>query len=245
MTRTLDLSGKSFGSLLVLKKCVGNTKQGKTRWLVKCICGETKEVVGASLISGLTLSCGCHSRRMARLHVKNIEGNRFGKLLVISRVSSSNNDHHVHWQCLCDCRTFCIVSGKNLRTGHTTSCGCFRKVANLTHGLTGTRQIKRVYEKRRREKEQGLDSQWTYLMELALQTMFPNCINCGSADQMNTDHVYPLSAGYGLVPGNAVRLCKSCNSKKHAKMPEQLSSEFKNNVLESAEKFRLAWSGGF
>ena len=31
------------------------------------------------------------------------------------------------WFCLCDCGVNTVVSGDNLRSGHTRSCGCIRR----------------------------------------------------------------------------------------------------------------------
>lgn len=46
------------------------------------------------------------------------------------------------WLCLCDCGAHTIVGGGSLRSGHTTSCGCFRRqmVGDhfRTHGKSGT-----------------------------------------------------------------------------------------------------------
>lgn len=48
-----SLTNERFGNLLVL----GPANDGK--WRVKCDCGNTKEVLRNSLISGNTKSCGC------------------------------------------------------------------------------------------------------------------------------------------------------------------------------------------
>lgn len=73
----------------------------------------------------------------------------------------------------------------------------------------------------------------------------PNCVVCGNTEKLVTDHVLPLSKGHGLAPGNAVRLCTSCNNKKYNKLPEELPPEWKDKILTAAESFRVAWSGGF
>jgi hypothetical protein len=51
-------------------------------------------------------------------------GERFSRLSVKSR--SENSGTRAMWQCICDCGEYVIVSGKNLRTLHTKSCGCMR-----------------------------------------------------------------------------------------------------------------------
>jgi len=51
------------------------------------------------------------------------------------------------------------------------------------------------------------------------------CFRCSSDKNLSLDHHYPAKAGYPLIFGNCVILCKSCNSKKHGKMPEDFYSE--------------------
>ena len=59
--RRKDLTNKKFGRLTVLSlNHVG--EDSKIYWLCKCICGQTKVVASASLISGRTTSCGCYHK---------------------------------------------------------------------------------------------------------------------------------------------------------------------------------------
>jgi hypothetical protein len=53
-----DLSGKVFGRLTVLKRN-GKNKCGNAKWGCVCSCGNSTNVVGVSLKSGNTSSCGC------------------------------------------------------------------------------------------------------------------------------------------------------------------------------------------
>lgn len=56
-----DLTGQKFGLLTVIKK-VKNNKYGQPQWLCKCDCGNEKIILGSSLKSGNTKSCGCKQR---------------------------------------------------------------------------------------------------------------------------------------------------------------------------------------
>lgn len=47
------------------------------------------------------------------------------------------------------------------------------------------------------------------------------CIQCGSKWELAADHIHPESKGGATILSNMQTLCKSCNSKKHAKMPTQ------------------------
>lgn len=60
--KVIDLTGQRFGRLTVVKKIgIKNAGQrgSKSVWLCKCDCGNEKEVLRNSLISGNTKSCGC------------------------------------------------------------------------------------------------------------------------------------------------------------------------------------------
>ena len=56
----VNLIGQKFGRLTVIKR-VGSNHHGQSQWLCSCDCGNKNEivVVGSSLTSGHTKSCGC------------------------------------------------------------------------------------------------------------------------------------------------------------------------------------------
>lgn len=58
MSIILDLVGKRFGNLIIIKQ-VGLTSWGNKKWLCECDCGRTKVIQGGNLTSGHTGSCGC------------------------------------------------------------------------------------------------------------------------------------------------------------------------------------------
>jgi transposase len=107
----LDKSGQRFGQLLVLNEY----KNGQ--WKCECDCGETIWVRGSNLKeSGGTRSCGCS-------RVKDITGERYGRLVVTSQIDSTINC--ARWSCLCDCGKTHEAYGHQLRVGDVKSCGCF------------------------------------------------------------------------------------------------------------------------
>lgn len=78
------------------------------------------------------------------------------------------------------------------------------------------------HARRRRAKLKGVNERYTESMKKATLKAFNNkCFNCGNKKQLQVDHHKPLSAGYKLTLKNAVILCKSCNCRKHNKMPKQ------------------------
>lgn len=61
--------------------------------------------------------------------VTNIQGQKFGRLLVIEKApkDTTKKDRCIRWVCQCDCGNTVIVSGAKLRNGNTKSCGCLQK----------------------------------------------------------------------------------------------------------------------
>lgn len=119
-----DLTGKRFGRLAILSRA-GNTPNGRTTWTAKCDCGKEHIVQGDSLRSGSTTSCGCYRReRISIRRLDNLIGQRFGRLVVVSRAANTCRGE-TRWNAKCDCGAQRVVWGSSLRSGATTSCGCY------------------------------------------------------------------------------------------------------------------------
>ena len=72
---------------------------------------------------------------------ENIIGNRYGRL-VVSAFSHANDKGRLFWNCICDCGETNCVSGNHLRSGHTSSCGCYGAEVHIKHGLYKSRQYR-------------------------------------------------------------------------------------------------------
>ena len=71
--KKLDLTGKVFGKLTVLQEVepyIYPCGKKEVKWLCKCECGSTKEVVRSSLRSGDTKSCGCYHKETSSINGK-------------------------------------------------------------------------------------------------------------------------------------------------------------------------------
>ena len=67
---------------------------------------------------------------------KDLSQQRFGKLTAIYR--TENKGKQTQWLCQCDCGKYCVVSMSHLISKHTTSCGCYKKLASFDD-ITGQR----------------------------------------------------------------------------------------------------------
>lgn len=57
--------------------------------------------------------------------VLDLTGKKFGRLTVVSR--AQNNKHgQSMWNCVCKCINKITVNGRDLKNGHTKSCGCLK-----------------------------------------------------------------------------------------------------------------------
>lgn len=129
MANLIDLTGMKFGRLTVLRQSAPIPSTTAAIWACRCECGEITDVASPHLRSGATRSCGCLARDTHSIRLRNdITGMKFGKLTVIE-FSSTGGRSGSMWKCACDCGNSKVVRGSTLRTGHTTSCGCNRKVA--------------------------------------------------------------------------------------------------------------------
>lgn len=68
----------------------------------------------------------------------NLTGQKFNMLTIVS-FAGFDNGHRSRWNCKCECGNDKIITGYDIKSGHSVSCGCFArmKVKNkmTTHGL--------------------------------------------------------------------------------------------------------------
>ena len=132
MSKVINMVGQTYGKLTVIERAE-NDKFGKAQWLCQCECGNQKIIAGASLRRGLTISCGCNKIQKLKdyndSHIVDETGKVYGYLTVINRNEDPTlaKDGRAMWNCQCKCGNKCVVSGKLLREGKVTSCGCRRQ----------------------------------------------------------------------------------------------------------------------
>jgi CRISPR/Cas system Type II protein with McrA/HNH and RuvC-like nuclease domain len=75
-----------------------------------------------------------------------------------------------------------------------------------------------------------VDDNFNYPLRMfILQRDHYTCQYCGERDSKEVDHVFPKSRGGLSIPSNLVCSCKSCNSAKKDKTPEEwINKEWKH-----------------
>ncbi len=129
-----DIIGKRFGRLVTIEP-TPERYGGEMVWKCQCDCAKIVLVVGGSLRSGHTKSCGCLQKRFARkqglLNAKDIRGRKFGRLTALESTDKKQHSNYF-WKCKCDCGSITFVSISHLTRGTTRSCGCLKVAADFT-----------------------------------------------------------------------------------------------------------------
>lgn len=159
MGKMKDLTGQRFDRLIVID-CAGKLDGRRYFWNCVCDCGNTKVVLGSSLTSGNTRSCGCLAKEVGiqKMNKENSEkakipiGTRFGKLTVIEDIGfrEQMSGHKRRWyKCQCDCGNIKEVMGNCLKQGQTISCGkCISSKGELIiQQLLDANNIKYIHDK--------------------------------------------------------------------------------------------------
>lgn len=156
MGKFIDLTGKRFGRLEVIKRSDNVNKE--TYWLCRCDCGNEKIINGHSLKTGNTKSCGCLGIENARKNCKaknqskisdsDMIGKRFGKLITLEYIGVDKHRCKL-FKCLCDCGKQTVTRKSRLINGGAQSCGCLSSKVwsemNYKHGYASHGQYNRVY----------------------------------------------------------------------------------------------------
>ena len=72
MLKKYDLTGKTFGRLVVLER-KGTDRNRVSVWLCKCSCGTEFPVTGSNLRHNVTQSCGCLQKESARIGAQQLK----------------------------------------------------------------------------------------------------------------------------------------------------------------------------
>lgn len=159
---------------------------------------------------------------------KNLTGQTFGFLYVLS---FSHSDGKVrYWLCRCICNKEFLVITSNLTRGTTKSCGCMRAyLVSCKTGLDPTelafRMIYNDYKSRAKQKKFGFDLSFEQFKLL----LTSNCHYCGvppSLKKVATNKLGTATIFYngidrkdnksGYLLDNSVTCCKLCNYAKKA-----------------------------
>lgn len=140
--KSIPMVGNRYGKLVVKEMLYGYSPTGnpnakkRTFCLCQCDCGNEVIANAFDIRIGKKQSCGCDSsERRSKAFRYDLAGKRFGRLTVIETLYGSKV------KCVCDCGNIVTVSTTDLISGHTKSCGCFKRdriSETQTKDYTGT-----------------------------------------------------------------------------------------------------------
>lgn len=166
---------------------------------------------------------------------RDISGQRFGRIVAISPISTSGDE--MIWDCVCDCGTQKQIGLNTLVSGNTNSCGCLRKerarllapsankaAADIRRQPYGQSSMNSLYEKyNRTAKIRGYEFDLT--KDDFKKLTSSNCFYCNKkpsqiAKYTNQfgEYVYNgidrVDNGIGYTIENCVACCGICNRAK-------------------------------
>ena len=121
----IDYTGQTFGYWTALYPVT--KEKYKYYWHCRCKCGKEKDVLTTSLVNEKSKSCGClRAEENQKRFLKDLTGQRFGKLTVIKKSFNRSPSGKLKWLCKCDCGNIKEFIGEDLYQNKISSCGCLK-----------------------------------------------------------------------------------------------------------------------
>lgn len=121
-----SLVGEIFGDLIVVDEY--HNQSNKIRYVCQCSCGNTVDIDRYDLINEKRTNCGCKKIIERPNRIKDLTGQRFGRLTVLERdinkYYTKGGKRLYKWICQCDCGNIVSVERGKLLKGRVMSCGC-------------------------------------------------------------------------------------------------------------------------
>lgn len=144
------------------------------------------------------------------MRVLDMTGEKHGRLTVLYRDESVSG--RGVWVCECDCGNIHKTRGENLRSGRTTSCGCYQKEQmskrSVKHGYEyGSDEYKEHHRNMRFIRKYGITTE-DYLE--IIESQDNECAICGTSIS-DLDHTAHLDHCHDTGKVRGV-LCRRCNT---------------------------------
>jgi 5-methylcytosine-specific restriction endonuclease McrA len=232
--------GKRFGNLNIISVAedyVSPKGRKGIQYLCQCSCGRRVVIRRSTLLGGATQCKFCARSQ----EVVDLTGKVFGELVVIKRTANrefSSGRSVVAWLCRCSCGNSIEVTGTNLQSGSTRSCGCksieWRSGENNGSWKGG---ITPVYTKLRNGVK---NQQWK---EAVMDRDNYTCQCCGDASggNLNVHHIFPFGKileKFNITTqqegencrkmwdiSNGITLCETCHKAFHSEFGFTFSEE--------------------
>lgn len=223
-TKRLDLIGKRFGRLKVIK--FSHMNRNWSYWKCVCDCGNKNVIVrGSYLTKGTKNSCGCYAREQtSKRSLINLMGRTFGKLTVIKR-DKNTNDNKPKWLCRCECGRKVSIRGASLKDKRrgSKSCGKCLRIRNLVGKIFGDLTVIKLSSRKKDyiSKTGRRDCKWLCLCTCGKRLdVRGTALRCGNTK----------SCGHYIKESRmATSLKKYCKGKYGAKLEYKVMKNPKTN----------------
>ena len=138
MTRGIaaDLTGLIRGHLLI-KRRNGSDPQSNALWLCICDCGKKVSIRAGYLRKGKQEYCSKQCPLYVATLRIDLTGQRFGRLVALKHAGFRPGSNIAVWSFRCDCGTVIKRKHDGVRSGHTSSCGCYDREVRLKRQIPG------------------------------------------------------------------------------------------------------------
>lgn len=192
------------------------------------------------------------------LNIVDRTGERYGRLLVISRYGSRGTA--ATWLCRCDCGREHVAVSNALRSGYTKSCGCSRRTGKNSRPLYRSahepgHSAKRTLLKQYRGAARKRGHEWVITDDQFFELTQRPCHYCGvepshiKAPSRNGFYKYNgvdrKDNARGYTPDNVVSCCATCNHAKHVMSYEAFKSWIARLVEFAARSWVESCTFGF
>ena len=135
-------------------------------------------------------------------------GNKYGRLTIISIAESRAKRNIAHYITICDCGKFYIAQGIDLKTGNTSSCGCYR------HEQTSfNKKNEKHFNWQGGISKQKYPSFWRYRIKPSIRKRDNfQCVSCGVLQNGSLLPVHHIDYNKNNINNNnLVTVCSKCH----------------------------------
>lgn len=138
-------------------------------------------------------------------------GKKFNRITVIKYEKTVKGSSY--WLCLCDCGNEKIIIGRNLKKGHTKSCGCLRKeIHSLEPGLSAKHTKFSAYKINANRKNYPFELSFEDFISICEKP----CFYCEKYDINKLNGIDRVNNNDGYTSTNSLPCCSICNNMKKA-----------------------------
>lgn len=196
---------------------------GKSVSAVCPLCKEKREVPYTRITKAKHTMCrGCSQTFSAYSWMV---GKRFGRLVVKSfgekYTVPSTGEGRATFECVCDCGQKLNIVAERVKSGETTSCGCYQKEMMTkrigeTHPNFKPELTQEDRDRLIKERNDGNARRW----KVAVKKRDGCCVVCESKKILEAHHLYDFNNNKDMryEVENGVTLCKSCHAEFHSWM---------------------------